>query len=206
MLERIDDGRLNGDPGRIRTCDPQLRRLLLYPAELRGHCLWSRWGFAAWNPPLRSHTISSRLSGKARWLHETRRSLGEHRTSQNKPITARYTIAKGHAIARSDRIAPLSRHAIETRPAGSHASALGNRDPSCRKLRVNASLGEIASGRSPGSRNAASREPRESPPISEPLIPISGPSPGIRPKKKPDGAGIDPAFDVYSTPNSLQNL
>ncbi len=23
------------DPGRIRTCDPQLRRLLLYPAELR---------------------------------------------------------------------------------------------------------------------------------------------------------------------------
>jgi hypothetical protein len=25
-----------GDPGRIRTCDPQLRRLVLYPAELRG--------------------------------------------------------------------------------------------------------------------------------------------------------------------------
>lgn len=24
-------------PGRIRTCDPQLRRLLLYPAELLGH-------------------------------------------------------------------------------------------------------------------------------------------------------------------------
>lgn len=23
------------DPGRIRTCDPQLRRLLLYPTELR---------------------------------------------------------------------------------------------------------------------------------------------------------------------------
>ena len=27
---------LLGDPGRIRTCDPQLRRLVLYPAELRG--------------------------------------------------------------------------------------------------------------------------------------------------------------------------
>jgi hypothetical protein len=27
----------NGVPGRIRTCDPQLRRLLLYPAELRAH-------------------------------------------------------------------------------------------------------------------------------------------------------------------------
>src|SRR5262245_14489106 len=25
-----------GVPGRIRTCDPQLRRLMLYPAELRG--------------------------------------------------------------------------------------------------------------------------------------------------------------------------
>ena len=25
-----------GDPGRIRTCDPQIRNLMLYPAELRG--------------------------------------------------------------------------------------------------------------------------------------------------------------------------
>ncbi len=25
------------DPGRIRTCDPQLRRLLLYPTELLDH-------------------------------------------------------------------------------------------------------------------------------------------------------------------------
>jgi hypothetical protein len=28
----------SGDPGRTRTCDQQLRRLLLYPPELRGHC------------------------------------------------------------------------------------------------------------------------------------------------------------------------
>ena len=28
---------LNGDPGAIRTPDPQLRRLLLYPAELQDH-------------------------------------------------------------------------------------------------------------------------------------------------------------------------
>ena len=27
----------NGDPGAIRTHDPQLRRLVLYPAELPGH-------------------------------------------------------------------------------------------------------------------------------------------------------------------------
>src|SRR5687768_8802487 len=29
-----------GVPGRARTCDPQLRRLLLYPAELRGRMGW----------------------------------------------------------------------------------------------------------------------------------------------------------------------
>ena len=27
----------NGDPGMIRTCDKQFRKLLLYPPELRGH-------------------------------------------------------------------------------------------------------------------------------------------------------------------------
>jgi hypothetical protein len=25
-----------GDPDRIRTCDPQIRNLMLYPTELRG--------------------------------------------------------------------------------------------------------------------------------------------------------------------------
>jgi hypothetical protein len=35
--------REGGDPGRIRTFDPQLRRLLLYPAELRGRLqAWSQ--------------------------------------------------------------------------------------------------------------------------------------------------------------------
>ena len=29
-------GQRDGDPGRIRTCDPQIRNLMLYPAELRG--------------------------------------------------------------------------------------------------------------------------------------------------------------------------
>ena len=28
---------LRGAPGRTRTCDLEIRRLLLYPAELRGH-------------------------------------------------------------------------------------------------------------------------------------------------------------------------
>jgi hypothetical protein len=37
-----------GDPGRIRTCDPQLRRLMLYPTELRGlTCIVARASLAA---------------------------------------------------------------------------------------------------------------------------------------------------------------
>ena len=29
--------KITGDPGEIRTPDPQIRSLMLYPAELRGH-------------------------------------------------------------------------------------------------------------------------------------------------------------------------
>src|SRR3954471_949955 len=32
--------RLSGAPGRNRTCDPRLRRPLLYPAELRAHAYY----------------------------------------------------------------------------------------------------------------------------------------------------------------------
>ena len=28
---------MDGDPDRIRTCDPQIRNLMLYPTELRDH-------------------------------------------------------------------------------------------------------------------------------------------------------------------------
>jgi hypothetical protein len=31
-----ESAKQDGDPGRNRTCDQQLRRLLLYPTELRG--------------------------------------------------------------------------------------------------------------------------------------------------------------------------
>ena len=31
-----------GAPGRIRTCDPRLRRPMLYPTELRARALFSR--------------------------------------------------------------------------------------------------------------------------------------------------------------------
>jgi hypothetical protein len=33
------EGTHQSDPGRIRTCDPQIRNLLLYPTELRGHAI-----------------------------------------------------------------------------------------------------------------------------------------------------------------------
>jgi hypothetical protein len=33
---------LSGDPGLIRTADPQFRKLLLYPSELRGHVDYKR--------------------------------------------------------------------------------------------------------------------------------------------------------------------
>lgn len=33
-------GFMLGDPDRIRTCDPQIRNLLLYPAELRNRRLF----------------------------------------------------------------------------------------------------------------------------------------------------------------------
>ena len=29
--------KVDGDPGRIRTCDPRFRKPVLYPAELRSH-------------------------------------------------------------------------------------------------------------------------------------------------------------------------
>ncbi len=44
MLAQVID--LYGDPGAIRTHDPQLRRLVLYPAELPGHSVGAsspRW-------------------------------------------------------------------------------------------------------------------------------------------------------------------
>ena len=38
MIDQQSQILIGGDPGRIRTCDLPLRRRLLYPTELRGHC------------------------------------------------------------------------------------------------------------------------------------------------------------------------
>ncbi len=45
-------GQRDGDPGRIRTCDPQIRNLMLYPAELRGRSA-GRPNFAVRSNPAR---------------------------------------------------------------------------------------------------------------------------------------------------------
>ena len=37
ISQLVDEAKKSGDPGAIRTRDPQLRRLVLYPAELPGH-------------------------------------------------------------------------------------------------------------------------------------------------------------------------
>ena len=62
---------LNGDPGAIRTRDPQLRRLVLYPAELPGHDRhWSaeHVGAADWNaPPLDLDRVVKCKTGGAYW-------------------------------------------------------------------------------------------------------------------------------------------
>src|SRR5206468_12576265 len=67
-----------GDPGRIRTCDHKLRRLVLYPAELRGRrageCGVIASGGAFGNRRLRSsgglaaHLIVAEIVGVALWL------------------------------------------------------------------------------------------------------------------------------------------
>ena len=44
LLDRLYAIFLNCDPGGIRTHDPQLRRLLLYPTELRDHRHFVRLG------------------------------------------------------------------------------------------------------------------------------------------------------------------
>ena len=48
---------LNGDPGAIRTRDPQIRNLMLYPAELRGHK--KRWWCGALESAPRGETYVS---------------------------------------------------------------------------------------------------------------------------------------------------
>ncbi len=55
----------DGAPGRTRTCDPQIRNLVLYPAELRAHASWHRLYSAVACPmhdnqaPIRTHEIGS---------------------------------------------------------------------------------------------------------------------------------------------------
>ena len=54
-----------GDPGRIRTCDHKLRRLVLYPAELRGR----RAGDAALSHPAAPSAIAGCGAGEGLAAH-----------------------------------------------------------------------------------------------------------------------------------------
>ncbi len=59
-----DFGRIehvSGDPGAIRTRDPQIRNLMLYPAELRGHKTQWQWRSPPESAPRRETYVSRRV-------------------------------------------------------------------------------------------------------------------------------------------------
>lgn len=60
---------VSGDPGAIRTRDPQIRNLMLYPAELRGHKTQWQWRSPPESAPRRETYVSRRvpaISGEQR--------------------------------------------------------------------------------------------------------------------------------------------
>ena len=81
-----------GDPGRTRTCDPLLRRQMLYPAELRDqHC--SMGCLACWHVNLKPQPQLDQaynLTGRAAWpAHRGWRAAGQHPCLQSRANTGR---------------------------------------------------------------------------------------------------------------------
>jgi hypothetical protein len=60
----MTDGELDGAPEEIRTPDPQIRSLVLYPAELRARF---GAGLEKYRPPRRPPTRAIAISLGARW-------------------------------------------------------------------------------------------------------------------------------------------
>ena len=88
--------RRGGDPGRARTCDPQFRKLMLYPAELRDR---TRAG-APW--PARVFSRPARVMGRG----ACQRQAGARCLLPSKPpgIATNYMIAGQLIIASGDKI------------------------------------------------------------------------------------------------------
>src|SRR6478609_2156820 len=55
----------SGAPDRIRTCDPCLRRAILYPAELRAHGAILAWRPPGGEPAARAAIIAGACGGRA---------------------------------------------------------------------------------------------------------------------------------------------
>lgn len=69
---------VSGDPGAIRTRDPQIRNLMLYPAELRGHKTQWQWCGLPESAPRRETYVSRRAPAISRERRFSRRPLPHH--------------------------------------------------------------------------------------------------------------------------------
>ena len=76
-LECGDD---NGAPGTTRTYDPQLRKLMLYPTELR-----ARWWFSYWKPEMGEVQSSKYGQGWRREWDSNPRYVAVHTLSKRAP-------------------------------------------------------------------------------------------------------------------------
>ena len=85
----VDQPELLGDPERIRTSDPQLRRLLLYPTELRGRiddAIAALVYFAQTSRPVWPAEPGPRETSCCRHRLATCSRCGPHRTGRRQPV------------------------------------------------------------------------------------------------------------------------
>ena len=130
-IERLPLTPINGAPGRTRTCNPQLRRLMLYPVELQALRLsipflskkWSGWRDSNSRPTAPKAvalpgcaTPRNRLTCRCYGLHQIA-SIHLHRLGNQKPNKFKRPPNFGwpHNIRRTRRI--YSGHPV-LRPSG----------------------------------------------------------------------------------------
>ena|SRR5438874_5948110 len=87
----LDINQENGDPERIRTADPQIRNLMLYPAELRGRIPRYRQFAAGREPfPVERPNPFWRLSAERKWFgREAPQPANEPSPRPDRPRKAR---------------------------------------------------------------------------------------------------------------------
>ena len=76
----VEGGSVNGAPGTTRTCDPQLRKLMLYPTELR-----ARGWFSLKIRKTGRLTLANAISGWRREWDSNPRYVAVHTLSKRAP-------------------------------------------------------------------------------------------------------------------------